>query len=168
MDASLITTSGSLKISSKDDPRHNESAPIFPEMSLVYNGRMVSFPTTLLDAVITITPGIPGYLSNSIRCIYLGGILQPGCSQVNLPIADMVEGEWRVVLKWGENPRALDLHCFTNFNLDHIFFCNKNNGGRNNEMMGCIELDVDVREGNGPETLTFTPGVSKKVMVQRH
>jgi hypothetical protein len=75
----------------------------------------------------------------------------------NLSPADLVEGEWRVVLRWKTEPRDLDLHCIVSKDPKHIYFANKNAGGRNIHAKGKIELDTDERNGNGPETVTFTP-----------
>jgi hypothetical protein len=38
-----------------------------------------------------------------------------------------------------------------------VYFNKKNTGGRKDPTKGCIELDVDVRKGFGPETIIFTP-----------
>jgi hypothetical protein len=71
--------------------------------------------------------------------------------------ADLVKEEWRVVLRWNSEPRDLDLHCKMNKKPFDVYFGSKNAGGRADPAKGKIELDVDVRNGFGPETITFTP-----------
>jgi hypothetical protein len=75
---------------------------------------------------------------------------------------NLVEGEWRVVLSWGKHPLDLDLYCITNFEPRKVYFAKKNEGGQNDPTMGSIALDIDVRQGFGPETMTFTPNPTKK------
>jgi hypothetical protein len=77
--------------------------------------------------------------------------------KVLLSPADLGEGEWRVILRWNADPKDLDLHCKMSKEPFDVYFGKKNTGGRRNEAMGKIELDVDVTNGNGPETITFTP-----------
>jgi hypothetical protein len=67
------------------------------------------------------------------------------------------EGEWRVILRWNADPMDLDLHCKMSKEPFDVYFGKKYTGGRRDEAMGKIELDVDVTNGNGPETITFTP-----------
>ena len=75
---------------------------------------------------------------------------------------NLVEGEWRVVLSWGQHPLDLDLYCITNFEPRIVYFGMMNKGGQKDPTKGSIELDIDVRQGFGPETMTFTPNPTKK------
>ena len=58
----------------------------------------------------------------------------------------LAAGEWRIVLEWGEQPADLDSHLVSD--SYHVSFQNPN--------AGSAELDVDDRDGNGPETITIT------------
>ena len=71
-------------------------------------------------------------------------------------------------MTWAQAPRDLDLYCVTNFKPSTIYFGSKNAGGRSNLSKGKIELDVDVRQGFGPETITFTPFADKKYRFYVH
>jgi hypothetical protein len=68
------------------------------------------------------------------------------------PTNSLLEGQIRVVLTWGEHPRDLDLHCHSS-KKEHVYFVKKHSGA--------LTLDVDVKDGLGPETLTVNvePGV---------
>ena len=63
------------------------------------------------------------------------------------------------MLSWAEEPRDLNLYCIRDkapFKIYHGF---KNTGGQKDKKKGMIQLDVDVHDGKGPETNTFTPEV---------
>ena len=67
------------------------------------------------------------------------------------------DGDYRVVLTWGENPSDLDSHLFGS-NADgstyHVYFSSKD--GYNAESELVANLDVDDTTSYGPETTTFT------------
>ncbi len=64
---------------------------------------------------------------------------------------ELEEGEIRIVLEWGAQPTDLDAYLFKNkFNIgDPVFF-----GDKGSESFGAM-LDVDDRNGFGPETITI-------------
>ena len=168
--AQQITSTGQVTISSRDDPRSAPGAPVFPDIYLPYNGRTaVQLPRGLPDAMITVTPDIRGFSNKrSEKFLLLNGEVNPTELKMNLSATDLSGSEWRVVLTWGEKPRDLDLYCVTNFEPSEIYYGSKNAGGRSNLSKGKIELDVDKREGFGPETITFTPLVDKKYRFYVH
>ncbi len=53
----------------------------------------------------------------------------------------------RVVLTWGSTPSDLDSHLLINDGAGHVYYSNKSYGN--------CTLDVDDRDGNGPETITI-------------
>lgn len=68
---------------------------------------------------------------------------------------ELKENQYRVVLKWGETPNDLDLHCVSKVGDEsvEIYFSNQEhvfNDGNS------IALDVDDTDSYGPETITFT------------
>lgn len=58
---------------------------------------------------------------------------------------DLIPGEMRIVLTWGENPNDLDTHLKTP--EGHIYWANTTDGN--------ATLDVDDISGYGPETITY-------------
>jgi hypothetical protein len=62
---------------------------------------------------------------------------------------EMLTGALRVVLTWNENPRDLDLHLITPEG-QQVYFSQKEPSGAG------AKLDVDDRNGYGPETITIT------------
>jgi hypothetical protein len=115
-DNSLITKTGEIIISSKDDPRSTPTDPIFIEFSMTYSGSAISLPTSLLpDSVITMTPMIEGFISSPLKRIFFRSEVNPTQAPIYLQVANIIEVEWRVVLSWGAEPKDLDLYCFTDF-----------------------------------------------------
>lgn len=67
------------------------------------------------------------------------------------PEFDIDSSSFRVVLKWGENPRDLDSHMFgptESNNVFHVYYSNKNQGE--------TWLDLDDTTSYGPETTTVS------------
>ena len=160
-DAKPITARiGFIVFSSRHDYRSTDEAPVFADIRVPYEGGPVRLPPNLPDALISVHPELPGYSkANFDRFILAGGEIDPSELQVNLSLDNLATGEWRVVLNWAEQPRDLDLYCIRDkapFKIYHGF---KNAGGHKDEKRGMIQLDVDVHDGKGPETNTFTPEV---------
>ena len=163
-DNTRVSAGGTVLISSRDDPRFTLARSLFTAFSIPYTGTDISLPLNLPDCVITVTPDISGYNNEySEKFILFGNETVPGeVKRIMLSENHLVEGEWRVVLSWGKHPLDLDLYCITNFQPRKVYFLNKNRDGRNDPTMGNIEMDIDVREGFGPETITFTPNPTKQ------
>eukprot|EP01038_Epipyxis_sp_PR26KG_P004797 gene4797-6724_t len=160
--AQRIKASGTIIFSSKDDPR-SAVKPVFPERKVTYqHDTPIALPNNLPDGIITVTPNIKGFSKVSNKFVLFEGERGAEQSQVMLSAADLAVNEWRVVLSWNAKPADLDLYCATSFEPKRIYFAKKNIGGSKSAEKGMIELDVDVRNGNGPETITFTPNATKK------
>ena len=74
----------------------------------------------------------------------------------NAAISPLDDGNWRIVLTWGENPADLDLHCVTpaiEGQQHHIFYRAACRGSRDEAPYA--DLDVDDRNSFGPETVTI-------------
>lgn len=72
------------------------------------------------------------------------------------------EGDYRVVLHWGENPRDLDSHVIgklSNGSSFHTYFSHMND--YDGETLVC-SLDVDDTTSYGPETITLHPTTNDK------
>jgi len=162
-DNTRVPAGGTVLISSRDDPR-SLARPLFTAISIPYTGADISLPRNLPDCVITVAPDISGYNNEySEKFILFGSETIPGeVKRMMLSKNNLVEGEWRVVLSWGKHPLDLDLYCITNFEPRKVYFAKKNEGGQNDPTRGSIALDIDVRGGFGPETITFTPNPAKK------
>lgn len=79
-----------------------------------------------------------------------------GATDQNVVISPQLsDGELRVVLRWGNNPRDLDSHLVANLNDGtqyHVYYDDKK--GYHNDILSSY-LDVDDRNGVGPETTTI-------------
>jgi uncharacterized protein YfaP (DUF2135 family) len=98
----------------------------------------------------------PGYLSNEVTNVSVCGYDDSDPNNdnkvVNLTLSPM-EGNYHIVLQWGEKPKDLDLHAKLPDGT-HIFYRSGCRGSRYSAPYA--ELDVDVRSGFGPETITIT------------
>ena len=80
------------------------------------------------------------------------------CMNQNFTISpELPEGQYRIVLSWGENPRDLDSH-ITGMRTDgskfHVYYSDKN---AYDGEVHVANLDVDDTSGFGPETITLIP-----------
>ena len=66
------------------------------------------------------------------------------------PINTMTHKQIRAVLRWDAQPPDLDLHCVSTGGRRRNVYHGKKTDGE-------LHLDIDVREGHGPETITVTP-----------
>lgn len=81
--------------------------------------------------------------------------LKPGKNEFTINMSPVIQtqGEYRIVLTWGEKPRDLDSHLFCSGNSNyHIFFGNKESSDGN------AFLDWDDVTSYGPETTTVKIG----------
>lgn len=80
----------------------------------------------------------------------------------NIVLSPLSDGNYRIVLTWGETPKDVDAHLYTpaiNGQPYHIFYRSACRGDRNNPPYA--DLDIDDRDSYGPETITikqFSPG----------
>ncbi|MDE6203912.1 MAG: carboxypeptidase regulatory-like domain-containing protein, partial [Lachnospiraceae bacterium] len=81
--------------------------------------------------------------------------IKPGENDLTINMSPVIQtqGEYRIVLTWGEEPRDLDSHliCTGNDNY-HVYFGNKNSSDGN------ASLDWDDTSSYGPETTTVKIG----------
>ena len=73
----------------------------------------------------------------------------------------LADNQFRIVLEWGDTPRDIDLHLKT-VNGDHIYWSNMGSGTSD----PFIVLDIDDRNGNGPETITVNVFQAFSIWVQ--
>ena len=88
-----------------------------------------------------------GYISGYENC-YIP-------SEVTVSVSPKLEeNQYRIVLRWGETPNDLDLHCSVRAgeNSSHVFYSNRRFEYGDN----VVELDTDDTNSYGPETITFT------------
>ena len=83
------------------------------------------------------------------------------CQNQNFSVSpELPEGQFRIVLTWGENPRDLDSHItgITSSNSSfHVYYSNKDAWDGN---VHVANLDVDDTSSYGPETVTLIPTTS--------
>ena len=154
----ITSEHGSITFSSRCDYRWTAEAPVFADITVPYEGGPVSLPEGLPDALVSIHPNIPGFITTHCdRFILASGECEQSVHQINLSPNDLTKGEWRVVLTWAKEPADLDLYCIRDQRPFKIYHGFKNTGGSKSPKLGMIQLDVDVADGCGPETITFTP-----------
>ena len=162
---SKVLAGGVVVIHSRDDPRSTVDSPVFRAITVPYTGADVKLPPGLpADCIVTVSPDIPGYSNEYSEKFVLYGNerLASETMKMMLSESNITGSEWRVVLTWDADPSDLDLYCLTNFHPNRVYFGANNKGGQNDPNKGNIELDIDVRDGFGPETITFTPDPTKK------
>lgn len=99
----------------------------------------------------TITASKPGYVTTSFNIVVLPGVVNPDQNGTISPEMESEDGEYRVILTWGQTPADLDSHynaVTVNGIRDHIYYSAKTGISAN--------LDVDDTTSYGPETVTVT------------
>ena len=99
----------------------------------------------------TVTASKPGYVTTSFNVVVLPGVVTSGQDGTISPEMETTDGEYRVVLTWGQTPSDLDSHynAITASGVrDHIYYSSKVGYSAN--------LDVDDTTSYGPETVTVT------------
>lgn len=101
----------------------------------------------------TLTASKEGYTDTSYNIVIYPGAtdLHPAINETMSP--KMVDGDYRIVLTWGNNPRDLDSHLVAETSTGepiHIFYSNRNPSPY------YANLDRDDVDGEGPETITIT------------
>ena len=85
------------------------------------------------------------------------------CMNQNFSISpEMTEGQFRIELRWGANPRDLDSHLtgsLSNGSAFHIYYPSSSRNAYDGDIH-VANLDVDDVDGEGPETVTLTPTTS--------
>ncbi len=95
-----------------------------------------------------------GYIAINVNIVVKSGET-PNQNGTMSPV--VAEGEYRIVLTWGENPHDLDSHVqgqYSDGSTFHTYFSRKT---ANEGDITVCELDVDDRESYGPETITLKP-----------
>jgi len=110
----------------------------------------VDFPAgTVSQGALSLTPSASGYLPYVEKLVRFNA-LSNSSQTVRIflnPKNNPVTGNmFRVILSWSDEPRDLDLHVYTSDGR-HVFYGSKSASN--------INLDVDVTNGRGPETMTI-------------
>ncbi len=131
----------------------------------------VSHTTTGIDGSFSINSGMnAGYYtveaSKDGYSTYLHNeTLKPGENAFTINMSPIIQtqGEYRIVLTWGENPRDLDSHLFCSGNANyHVYFGNKESNDGN------AFLDRDDITSYGPETTTVKIGEGNSYIYAVH
>lgn len=84
------------------------------------------------------------------------------CQNQNFSISpELPEGQYRIVLTWGQNPRDLDSHITgvtSSGSSFHVYFSNMNAWDGD---VHVVNLDIDDTSSYGPETVTLIPTTSE-------
>jgi Zn-dependent metalloprotease len=114
--------------------------------------------TELKTGYYTMEVTIEGYITG-----YFDVIASPSnniCMNQNFSISpEMSEGQFRIELRWGADPRDLDSHLtgpLTDGSSFHIFYPSSARNAYDGNVH-VANLDVDDTSGEGPETVTLTP-----------
>jgi len=129
---------------------------IFWELTL---GKMPKVP----EGTYKINVKANGYEEHTEMCInYRADTDQGRTMKIFLnPENTLKVGQVRVVLSWGKSPSDLDLHC-KDKKGHHIYY------GQKEDDDGRLQLDIDVTNGFGPETLTLHPREGEVYWVYVH
>ena len=94
-------------------------------------------------------------------------ISAPYIYEQNAALSSILEdGEYRIVLQWGESPRDLDSHLIgkkQEYEVFHVYYSNKYY--YEGEIL-IAQLDIDDVSGYGPETTTVTVTVNREMDYQ--
>jgi Fe-S cluster biogenesis protein NfuA len=95
-----------------------------------------------------------GFITTHFTVAVIGGQTKGDQNTSISPV--LPEGQWRIVLTWGEIPQDLDAHFtgpeFQDDSRFHVYFDNR---AYEHEEILYVELDVDATRGFGPETITL-------------
>lgn len=101
----------------------------------------------------TLTATKQGYATKSFDIVVLPGTTT---SEQNASLSPTMDaGNYRIVLKWGANPRDLDSHLIGptgEGSTFHTWYSNKSYSNSNGRV---ADLDLDDTDGEGPETTTI-------------
>ena len=104
----------------------------------------------------TLVLNMSGYAASYINIISVGGQTRTYNSSLS---NSMASNEYRIILRWAENPRDLDSHlvCRTPDGEEqyHVYFLDKEGYSDTDHTNLAASLDVDDTDGEGPETVTF-------------
>lgn len=118
----------------------------------------------------TVTAEKSGYISVSQQVLVVGGQETTNVHFALSPI--LPQGQWRIVLTWGENPSDLDSHLLvpnsdTDPNLGyHIYYDDE--GSTDPDTYPYAYLDVDDTTSYGPETITIFRRLNQKYKYYVH
>lgn len=112
----------------------------------------------------TVTAEKSGYISVSQQVLVVGG---QETTNVRFVLSYVLpQGQWRIVLTWGQNPSDLDSHLLVpvsdiNPNLGyHIYYSDR--GSNSDQTYPYAYLDVDDTTSYGPETITILRRLTQK------
>lgn len=128
--------------------------------SPVYTDENGGYSVILPVGLYTMFVSAEGFSSTEISAYSLS---QPNTKLSDITLSPVLpEGEYRIVLHWGEYPKDLDSHVIgtrTDGSSFHTYFSNMNS--YDGEELVC-NLDVDDTSSYGPETITLRPNTSNK------
>ena len=137
-----------------------ENADTKEKTSPVYTDENGFYSATLPVGIYMMYVSADGFSSTEVSAYSLS---QPRTSLADITLNPLLpDGEYRIVLHWGEYPRDLDSHVIgtlSNGSSFHTYFSNMSS--YDNGALIC-NLDVDDTSSYGPETITLHPNTSNK------
>eukprot|EP00004_Rigifila_ramosa_P000737 TRINITY_DN1076_c0_g1_i5.p1 TRINITY_DN1076_c0_g1~~TRINITY_DN1076_c0_g1_i5.p1 ORF type:complete len:1083 (+),score=205.69 TRINITY_DN1076_c0_g1_i5:318-3251(+) len=120
------------------------------------------FSTVPDGAYVLHTTAQSGYTEENRAVLVFGGQLRSGKEVVFLNPSNLLPDQIRIVLSWKALPPDLDAHL--SVDSEHILWSHRS------VTDGSAVLDVDVRDGHGPETITVRvkPGSSYHFFVENY
>ncbi len=142
------TKAGPIVASTNADADGNYTVSDLPSGNYTAEVRYINYATNWADLIV---------------CGYDDG--NPGNDDLpdqNIVLSPLADGNFRIVLTWGETPKDVDAHLYTpsiSGQAYHIFYRSACRGDR--DAPPYADLDIDDRNSFGPETITiaqFAPG----------
>ena len=150
---------GVIVVSAKDDPRTIAGQHVMDDMEVSIFGSSFNLPVSLIpDAVLTLTPKVEGFIATGFQVVEFHDHVNRQKQRLFLNPLMAEPGQCRVTLAWGPQPKDLDIHIITTEGEEIYYSTRKTKDAS-------VKLDVDARNGYGPETLTFSPKPNVKYRV---
>ncbi len=140
----------------------NVTGPASRQASTTIDGSFIM--TNMPYGTYQMTVQLSGYITAQRTVVHQSGVT---AERVTLT-EQLQEGQYRVVLTWGQTPQDLDSHIWTTINdsLFEVYYPYEGEG--NPETPPYILLDVDETLGYGPETITIFDLVSDCVFAVKN
>jgi len=129
------------------------------EVATERKNKGAALPNGLNDGPAWLIATADGYEPHEQKMLILGALQKDEAVEKVFLRKSMADGTASATLRWGSRPRDLDLHCVSSTG-SHVYYSHKREGE--------IDLDIDVTNSFGPETLTIKPVKSRAYKLYVH